>query len=107
MSSGVITLPEALKIIDTPGQVFSLRWVQADRNRGTGGKISYVDAAQKCVLSEMQDTILLKNKIKPETKRDPKHYDHKTRNIYIPATRSIKKVHIMLLLEINHKTILL
>jgi hypothetical protein len=106
MSKGVITLPEALKIFES-GQTFSLRWVQADRKRGTGGKISFEETVQKCDISQMADSILKKNNIKPDTKRDPSHYDHKTRNIYIPHDRSIKKVHIMLMLEINEKTILL
>jgi hypothetical protein len=106
MQSGVITLAEYAKLYDS-GAPHSLKWVQLDRKRGTGGKIEFEETVVKCSIADTDDGILRFNKINPDLKRDPSHWDNKTRNIYIPHSRRIKKVHIYLILEVDGKTMLL
>lgn len=104
---GVITLNEVLREIDKPGNTFAITWIQADRRKGTGGKIDSVKCAQKTTIADLPDNIVKFNRIAESTKRNPNHWDHKTRNIYVPATRRIKKLHIKLITEFNGKTVVL
>lgn len=106
---GVITLAEALRIYDS-GEPFSICFVTADRKKGTGGELRYYAAAQKCVLSNMPANLLKRNGL-PSTAginpRNPNHYEHKTRNLYVASTGEIRKFHIKLVVAFNNKRVLL
>jgi hypothetical protein len=106
MDAGVITLAEYAKLYDS-GAPHALKWVQLDRKRGTGGAIEFEQTVCKCSVAETDDSILKFNKIDPATKKNPSHWENKTRNIYIPHNRRIKKIHIYLILEVDGKTMLL
>ena len=113
----IILLSEALQIFHS-GKVCSLTYVAADKKRGTGGKLIHIP---QCVIYSQDLEEQLKEKI-PNLKfpnpdpqysiisnksTSPNHYLNKTRNIYIPATRSIQKLHIKLITAFNGKKVLL
>ena len=110
MATGIITLSEVLTILQS-GVVFALTYCTADRKRGKGGKLVAVDQATICQLSAMPSNILRRNGISATTLGDNRrwadHHTHKTRNIYLPRTQEIKKLHIKLITEFNGKRVLL
>lgn len=110
MSKGIITLSEALEHMQS-GATFSITYVTADRKRGTGGKLLHIPQANICKLSAIPANILRRNGISAVTlsndRRWADHHAHKTRNIYVPNTQQIKKLHIKLITEYNGKRVLL
>lgn len=91
------------------GESFSMTVVTADMRKGTGGELRHYPIAQRCRLQEMPANILKRNGI-PSTatdSRNPNHWANKTRNIFIPATGAIRKVHIKLIVAFNNKRVLL
>lgn len=106
--TGVITLSEVLRIYET-GEAFSIAFITADRRKGTGGERRYYPVAQRCRLHEMPANLLKRNGFASTSvdKKSPNHWENKTRNIYIPATGEIKKVHIKLIVAFNNKRVLL
>jgi hypothetical protein len=101
--NNVIELYEAIQLIDT-GEPFSLTYVTADRNKGTGGQIKKVTNWVKCDLATVPEPILRRNKMF-EASKNPNHQQHKTKNIMNPATRDIRKVHVRLITEFNGKRV--
>jgi hypothetical protein len=113
----VILLSEALRILHS-GAVCSLTYVAADRKRGTGGKMIHIP---QCVIysedPESPTTSISSEDASPPSgacpvnsggsRRGASHYLHKTRNIYIPSTRKIQKLHIKLITRFNGKKVLL
>lgn len=110
MSGDVITLSEVLQAIHS-GAVCSLTYVTADRKRGTGGQLRHLDKAVLCKLSDMPANVLRRNGISApmlsDARRYANHHEHKTRNMYLPATQEIRKVHIKLITQFNNKTVIL
>lgn len=124
MATRIILLSEALKILHS-GAVCSLTYVTADYKRGTGGQLVFIPA---CVIynnrlpEDMENTPTLMSGASQIVNRkskivnlkhtvlqlkNPHHHANKTRNIYIPKTRQIKKLHIKLITEFNgHKVLL-
>lgn len=100
-------LTDVLKAMDGPAP-FAIAYITADRKKRTGGQIKTIAQAQRLErLSDLPDNILRLNRISITESRSPNHYDNKTRNIYIPATRAIRKVHIKLIVGFNGKKVLL
>ncbi len=106
--SGVITLSEVLRIYES-GASFSITVVTADRKKGTGGELRHYPTAQRCRLQEMPANLLKRNGFTSTAtdKRSPNHWENKTRNLYIPATGEIRKIHIKLIVAFNNKRVLL
>jgi len=105
-TTGVITLTEAIDILDAPGR-FSITITTADRKKGTGGRLITYPEAQRLEMAAMPDNVLRMNRMSPHLKRNPNHPDNKTRNIYIPRTREIVKLHIKLINVLNEKKVIL
>jgi hypothetical protein len=109
-STGIITLYEVLQQLQS-GAVCSITYVAADRKRGKGGKMVRLPQCNICKLSAMPANILRRNNISATTLGDDRrwadHHAHKTRNVYIPKTQEIKKLHIKLITEFNGKRVLL
>jgi hypothetical protein len=101
--SKIIELYEVINQIDS-GEPFSMTYITADRKKGTGGQIKACKNWVKCDLATMPEPILRRNKMY-EVARDPKHIEHRTKNIMNPATRDIRKVHIRLITEFNGKRV--
>jgi hypothetical protein len=104
----VITLSEVLRIYES-GEAFSITFITADRRKGTGGERRHYPVAQRCRLHEMPANLLKRNGFRSTAtdKKSPNHWENKTRNIYIPATGEIRKLHIKLIVSFNNKRVLL
>ena len=92
------------------GQSFSITVTTCDRKKGTGGDLRHWPVAQLCRLHDMPANLLKRNGFRSTAgldKRTPNHYEHKTRNLYVPATGEIRKIHIKLISFFNNKTVLL
>ena len=106
---GVITLSEVLRIIDS-GAAFSITVTTCDRAKGTGGQLRHWPVAQLCRLADMPANLLKRNGIRSTAgidRRNPNHHDNKTRNLLMPQTGEIRKIHIKLINYFNNKTVLL
>jgi len=103
MKEGFISLEKTLEGIDS-GAPFDLVHVTFDRTRGTGGEIKERKKWTKANFNALPEVVLRKAGIKD--KRNPNHSDHRTRNIYNPATREIKKIYIRLICSFNGKSVL-
>ena len=95
-----ITLPEALKIIES-GTLFSVKVISFDRKRtAQNGRILEYRQVRK--ESAHQKAIGAK---KEKMNRIPQHFEHFTRNVRIYAdgipSSSIVKIHPLLISEIN------
>jgi hypothetical protein len=110
MATGIITLSEVLEHMQS-GAPFAITYCTADRKRGTGGKLRHIPQANICKLSAMPANILRRNGISVTTlgsdTRWADHHAHKTRNIYVPKSQEIKKLHIKLITEYNGKRVIL
>jgi hypothetical protein len=91
---------EEMDRTDTEGKPvrFSIKFVTADRIRKTGGEIITVDKAEKCVGKKAEKVI---HATPINTNREPNHKDNQTRNIYIPDSGQVRKVHTRLIIEFN------
>ena len=106
-STSVITLTEVLKTMDN-GAPFSITYVTADRKKRTGGQLMTHAQAQKIAhLADLPANILKANRISLANAKNPNHYTNSTRNIYIPRTREVRKLHIKLIVAFNGHTVLL
>lgn len=89
---------EALKIIES-GQVFTMSYVQFDKRRKTGGKLRQIEAIS--TKSSQTESTLITEK----TAGSQNHYKNFTRNFYQciegEPTASVKKVHCLLIVEVN------
>lgn len=93
-----------LDVIDS-GCSFDLVRCKADRTRKTAGELRVHKNWTKAKFETLPDIILHKNGFRKPT--DPKHSEHKTRNIYNPATQEIKKIYIKLVTQFNGKRVVL
>lgn len=99
-----IELTQVIDHIDSM-MPFDITYVTADKKRGTGGEIKTRKAWVKCNLGDQPETILRKNHIPYSEIRDPRHIEHKTRNIMNPVNREIRKLHLRLIVEFNGKRV--
>jgi len=100
---GVIKLSEALKEMQS-GNLFSIRYVTADKSRNSGGDIKEYDG---CRLSRRaaSDTEAPVFTTGNPTKR-PNHYRNRTRNIVL-ANSDVRKVNVWLIIGFNGKPVIL
>ena len=104
----IIDLKEALSIISS-GKPFSIKWVQFDKKRKTGGKIKYMPSMVGST-EETRNKVLEKN-TDPLASKSRNHFDNMTRTLLIVidglVTNSFRTVHVFLILEINGKKLML
>jgi len=107
---------------------FSIIFVTADLKRGTGGEIyifgrrtPFVDRFRR----QFKDSIFTESQViktvgkhngqplknsqqagDPRQKKDPRHYDHKTINVMLLASKQVRKVHPDLILYFNDKEVI-
>jgi hypothetical protein len=108
MNHQFITLAEVIRKMDTIGEdgkpvIFDIKFVTADRKRGTAGEIIEVKEARKCI--DVRNGIPVFDKRESHNQdtsvsRNPNHYQNSTRNILLKNGR-IRKVHIRLIIEFN------
>jgi len=107
---------------------FSLIFVSADLKRGTGGEI-YIFGRKTMFIDffrrQHKDSIFTESQVVKTagkhngqplksgqkipvagTKRDPRHFDHKTINFMILTSKQIRKVHPDLILYFNDKKVI-
>lgn len=104
---GTMRLVEALEMMETAQEPFTLRFVTVDRKRKTGGKVREWTG---CRLSGRQR----REESRSEGGKDastgfgmPAHYANGTRNVVVGNGTQRRKVHIWLLLALNGKKIVL
>jgi len=112
MSSGYIRLQQLLDQMDRlddqgRGVPFQIRFVTADRNRGTGGEVIELSGVRKCI-GKRNGKVVFDTRKKGENKNpgtgDPRHWVNSTRNLLLPNGQ-IRKVHIRLIVEFNHQKV--
>jgi hypothetical protein len=117
----VILLSEALRILHS-GATCSLTYVTADYRRGTGGQLLHIPqcviwteeavnrssaSIPESVSEDPKHPPIINHKSSIINHKRPSHYLNKTRNIYIPTSRKIQKLHIKLITQFNGKKVLL
>jgi len=112
MDKEYVQLKDVLQImneLDVSGQPvsFHLKFVTLDRQRKTGGEIIEVHQARKFIGIRagkmIFDTRDHYNSDKSES-RNPNHWSNATRNIILP-NKQLRKIHIRLIIEFNHKKV--
>jgi hypothetical protein len=101
----VISIRDIARWIDS-GQPFVGKVVTYDRKRKTGGQILDIEG----VLARVEHrTIETEYEKRDRTKRAQNHHDQFTRNIALTVdghrTAMIRKVHVVLFLQFNNKTV--
>jgi len=114
MRTGYIRLSEVLDLMDQIGddgkpRPFQMKFIKADRTRGTGGEILELLQGRKVVSKDKQGNPVfdLRPKVQPSAstlKKDPRHWVNATRNIIL-ENGEIRKVHIRLIIEFNHQKV--
>jgi len=113
-----IYINEVLETMRTPNYegravTFDISWRTYNRHSKTGGKHKYAENA-KLVMQEKQidphSVFALKNfktseKKKEVIKKNPNHYEHKTRNIRLESGE-VKKIHYRYIETFNGKKVL-
>src|SRR5699024_9871092 len=101
----VILLPDVLRELDS-GEPFDMKFVKADRRRGTGGEIVEVRKWVKVQTEERASAYTTMPSGGGKNKR-PNHHHHKTLNIMnLRNPKTKRKVHIRLICEFNGKQVL-
>ena len=113
MNSSLIRLWDVLEIMESmDGQGkpvrFQLKYVTADRTKGTGGEIIELKDACKCsVRTKQGKEIFAERKIFPvndQVSKDPHHWSNSTRNILLSNGQK-RKIHIRLIIEFNNNKV--
>lgn len=99
-----MNLTEALEIMNS-GAPFTCKYVSFDRKRKTGGELK----TDTLVITSLPE---IEREKKPATEsKAQNHYQNATRNFFVVAdnvvTSVIRKVHIILVLEINGNKLML
>lgn len=114
MSQETIYLKEVLttiKTLNAKGEAtpFSIKVRTFNKFSKTGGKLNYYPEARLVMKEENQylNTIeSLRTKPKaPVAKKNPKHYENKTRNIRLPSGQK-RKINIRFIIEFNNKKVI-
>ena len=113
MNSNFIRLWDVLEIMDSmdghgkPVR-FQLKYVTADKTKGTGGEIIELKDACKCSVRTKQGKEIFSAKQKFPTNdrvtKDPNHWVNSTRNCLLPNGQK-RKLHIRLIIEFNNKKV--
>ncbi|WP_421801766.1 hypothetical protein [Flagellimonas sp.] len=104
---------EQMKTLDTKGRAvtFSLKARTLNRNSRTGGKLLEYSKA-KLVMPEENpnsntiESLRTKRKSLSGIRRNPSHYDNKTRNIKLLPGGEIRKIHIRYIIEFNGQKVI-
>lgn len=99
----IVALHQVLAEIET-AKSFTVRYVEADINRRTGGRIAE-RLATKLKNSDSVSKVTRAKNGKPTVSRDPNHYDHFTFNVKDLHTDQIHKIHARLIVGFNDKTV--
>lgn len=116
MSHQTIYLEEALtamKTLDAQGRAvpFSIRVRTLNRYSKTGGKLLHFEQA-KLVMAEENPNVNSINSLRTvstqtaTTRRNPNHFENKTRNIKILPQNKIQKIHIRYIIQFNNKDVI-
>ena len=114
MSQETIYLKEVLnlmKTLDANGKAipFSIKFRTYNKFSKTGGKLKYYPEAKQVVKEENKNINSIHSlRTVPKKKVDrknPQHFDNKTRNIKLP-TGKIRKINIRYIIEFNNKKVI-
>lgn len=113
MENGTITLSEALEIMrrrDSTGRLihFNITWRTFSATNRTGGKYRAEDGVTYLVPGKKNadTTIDIYNLLEEvKARKDPKHYEHFTRNIKLPCGAK-RKVNLLFIISINDLTVI-
>lgn len=114
MENGTITLAEALEVMrrrDKNGQLihFNIAYRTFSATNKTGGKLKIIEGAKYLVPAnqETDKAINIYNLLDPVIKaKNPKHFEHYTRNIELPYSGGIRKVNILFIDSINDQKVI-
>jgi len=112
MTDGFIQLSTVLDIMrqkDATGKPvsFQIKFVTADKKLDKGGEIINIPVARHCIGRRNGEVVFdTRQASNPQSSsgRDPNHWTNATRNILLPNGR-IRKLHIRLIIEFNHKKV--
>ena len=114
MNKGYIRLSDVLDLMDQIGDdgkpiPFQMKFVKADRTRGTGGDIIEIHSGRKVISKDKKGNPVfdLRPKVQASatsTKKDPRHWVNATRNILL-ENGEIRKVHIRLIIQFNQQKV--
>ena len=110
MIANSVRLTEVLRQMEEGEETFSIRFMRADRGRGTGGQI---ESWHQCRLSSRraQGPLGTGRPSGPAgpvpSSRMPSHYQNATRNIVQGQSSQPRKIHIWLILEFNGQKVVL
>jgi hypothetical protein len=112
--SDTISLIEALKLIDLKDAngnalPFNISFRTLQRNSKTGGRLVQLDSAKLLTPAtkrkSISEKLIIQNlQEEPRFKKNPKHYENRTRNL-VKANGEIVKVHIRLIVSINNHNV--
>lgn len=104
---------EQMRTLDTNGKVvpFSISVRTWQRFSHTGGSLRTWDKAKQVMKEEnpnVNSVLSLRTKTKPRSilRRNPNHFENKTRHIKVLPQNDIKKIHIRLITEFNGKKVI-
>ena len=113
MKTEFIRLWDVLEIMDSAEAegkpvMFQVKYVTANRTTKEGGDIIELKNACKCsIRTKKGEEVFPQRKNFPVTEKaakDPRHWDHATRNILLPNGQK-RKLHIRLIIEFDHKKV--
>jgi hypothetical protein len=115
MLDNVVFLKDVLKEISQLNEsgkapVFSVSFRTLNRNSKTGGKLITYEKAKLAIKEKKTDSTSFKSlayakKNTSGIKRNPRHFDNKTRNLIVLPQGKIRKVHINHIIEYNGKKV--
>lgn len=102
-----------IKTLDSTGRapIFSIKVRTLNKYSKTGGKLIHYPTA-KLVIKEENPNVNSINSLKTvpntpvTTRRNPRHFDNKTRNIKVLPHNTIKKIHIRYIIEFNNQKVI-
>jgi hypothetical protein len=98
---------EVLRQLDT-GEPFSMEFVTADRKRGTGGDLISIKDWQKIKGEAVAAEVKPGEHKRKDVVRDPRHFQHKTVNLFNPHNprQHPISVHLRLIQFFNGKRVI-
>lgn len=104
---------EQMKTLDANGKAvaFDIKVRTLNRYSKTGGKLKHYTTAKLVMAEEnknVNSVMSLRYAPKPvvTTRRNPRHFENKTRNIKVLPQNQIKKIHIRYIIEFNNKQVI-
>lgn len=101
-----------MSTLDDKGRAvpFSISFRTLNRNSKTGGKLVTYEQAKLVIKEENLNTNSINNlrtqpKRKTNVRRNPNHWDNKTRNIKVLPSNNIRKIHINHIITFNNQNV--